>query len=122
MNAQDTDFVFNRMSGISRFIYEALGTKLSNGEMDYTTAGYVLLAVVFLMSALVYKLGFAKKLKFLQSLIIYIFLFLGCLVLTFLAFFLPIVEGLIVAALILIIYRVRRMNEYKGDDKKDSIA
>lgn len=121
MDAKDTDFVFNRMSGISRFIYEALGTT-TNGEADYTLAGYVLFAVVFLMSAVVYKLGFAKKLRFMQSLVIYIFLFLGCLVLTFLAFFLPIVEGLIVAALILIIYRVRRMNEYKGNDKKDSIA
>lgn len=122
MNAQGTDFVFNRMSGISRFIYEMLGTTASNGEADYTLAGYVLFAIVFLMSALVYKLGFAKPLKFYQSLIIYIFLFLGCLVLTFLAFFLPIVEGLIVAALILIIYRVRRMNEPKGNDQEDSPA
>ncbi len=122
MDAKDTEFVFNRMSGISRFIYEALGTTASNGEVNYTIAGYVLFIVVFLMSALVYKLGFAKDLKLLQSLVIYIFLFLGCLVLTFLAFFLPIVEGLIVAALILIIYRVRRMNEYKGNDEKDSPA
>lgn len=120
MNPQETEFVFGRMSGISRFIYEQLGTVAENGEMNYTMAGYVLFAVVFLMSALVYKLGFAKQLKFYQSLIIYLFLFLGCLILTFLAFFLPIVEGLIVAALILIVYRVRRMNEPKGE--KDSIA
>ena len=59
----ETEFVFGRMSGISRFIYEVLGTTTSNGEMDYTTAGYVLFALVFLMSALVFKLGFAKKLK-----------------------------------------------------------
>ncbi|MHA6258571.1 YlaH-like family protein [Sporosarcina sp. CAU 1771] len=120
-SVKETEFVFNRMSGISRFIYEMLGTPTSGGAMDYTTAGYVLFALVFLMSAIVYKLGFAKKLKPMQSLLIYLFLFIGCLVLTFLAFFLPIVEGLIVAALILIIYRARRMNEYKGD-KKDSIA
>ncbi|AOV08387.1 YlaH-like family protein [Sporosarcina ureilytica] len=121
MNPQETEFVFGRMSGISRFIYEILGSPTVTGDMDYTIAGYVLFAVVFLMSALVYKLGFAKKLKIYQSVIIYTFLFLGCLVLTFLAFFLPIVEGLIVAALILIIYRVRRMNEYKGEET-DSIA
>jgi len=101
------------MSGISRFIYEFMPS--------YSSAGYALFALVFLMSALVYKLGFARNLKVMQSVVIYIFLFVGCLVLTFLAFFLPIVEGLIVAALILIIYRVRRMNEYKGDEK-DSIA
>jgi len=109
MNAQDTEFVFNRMSGIARFIYEVMPT--------FNSAGYLLFALVFIMSAIVYKLGFAKKLKPLQSLVIYIFLFIGCLILTFLAFFLPIVEGLIVAALILIIYRVRRLNEYK--EKKD---
>ena len=75
MNAQDTEFVFDRMSGISRFIYEALGTTTSNGEVDYTVAGYVLFAVVFLMSALVYKLGFAKDLKLLQS-VSYLYLFI----------------------------------------------
>lgn len=117
----DTQFVFDRMSGISRFIYKTFETTTSSGEMDYKTAGFVLLAVVFLMSALVFKLGFARKLKLVQTILIYTFLFIGCLILTFLAFFLPIVEGLIVAALILIIYRVRRMFEYKGD-KKDSIA
>ncbi|WOV86236.1 YlaH-like family protein [Sporosarcina oncorhynchi] len=97
--------VLDRMSGIARFIYDVMPS--------FTSAGYVLLAVVFLMSALVYKLGFARKIKFWQNVIIYAFLFIGCLILTFLAFFLPIVEGLIVAALILIIYRVRRMNEHK---------
>ena len=100
-----TEDVLDRMSGIARLIYDVMPS--------FTSAGYVLLAVVFLMSALVYKLGFARKIKFWQNVIIYAFLFIGCLILTFLAFFLPIVEGLIVAALILIIYRVRRMNEHK---------
>ncbi|MBD7983398.1 YlaH-like family protein [Sporosarcina sp. Sa2YVA2] len=100
-----TEEVLDRMSGIARFIYEVMPSD--------TSAGYVLLAVVFLMSALVYKLGFARKILFWQNIVIYIFLFIGCLILTFLALFLPIVEGLIVAALILIIYRVRRMNEHK---------
>lgn len=112
-DAENSQFVFDRMSGIYRFIYEIMPSP--------EIAGYVLLAVIFALSALVYKLGFANKLKLMQSVIIYIFLFIGCLVLTFLAFFLPIVEGLIVAALILIIYRVRRRNEYKGEEK-DSVA
>jgi YlaH-like protein len=107
----DTEFVMERMSGIARVIYEVMPS--------FTTAGYVLLALVFLMSAIVFNLGFAKKLRPLQNVVIYLFLFIGCLVLTFLAFFLPIMEGLIVAALILIIYRVRRMNEHK---KEDSVA
>lgn len=107
VSSEDTQFVYDRMAGSSRFIYEVMP--------NVDSAGYVLLALIFALSALVYKLGFANKLRPLQTIIIYIFLFLGCLILTFLAFFLPIVEGLVVAALILIIYRVRRRNEYKED-------
>ncbi|MBY0222950.1 YlaH-like family protein [Sporosarcina aquimarina] len=95
------------MSGIARMVYEL--------APNFDIAGYILFALVFIMSAIVYKLGFAKKINFWQNVVIYAFLFIGCLVLTFLAFFLPIVEGLIVAAAILIIYRVRRLNEHKKD-------
>lgn len=59
------------------------------------------------LSIVVYKLGFAKKLPILKSALIYSFLALGCTVLTFLGIFLPMGEGLIVAALILIIYKIR---------------
>ncbi|WP_330583380.1 YlaH-like family protein [Sporosarcina obsidiansis] len=107
MRVEDSEMVYNRMSGISRFIYEV--------APNFDAAGYILLALIFIMSAIVYKLGFAKKINFWQNVVIYVFLFIGCLVLTFLAFFLPIVEGLIVAAAILIIYRVRRLNEHKKD-------
>lgn len=87
------------MSSISRYIYEIMPS--------YNVAGYVLFFTIFLLSVLVYKLGFAKKLAFRQNIVIYIFLLLGCLMLTFLAFFLPVVEALLVAALILIIYKIR---------------
>ncbi|WP_277587278.1 YlaH-like family protein [Psychrobacillus antarcticus] len=96
---EEKQFVFGRMSSISRYIYEVMPT--------YDIAGYVLFLLIFLLSVLVYKLGFAKKLRFRQNIVIYVFLLLGCLMLTFLAFFLPVVEGLIVAALILIIYKIR---------------
>ncbi|MBD1380937.1 YlaH-like family protein [Metabacillus arenae] len=59
------------------------------------------------LSIIVYKLGFAKKLPILKSALIYLFLALGCTVLTFLGIFLPVAEGLVVAALILIIYKIR---------------
>ena len=92
------------MSPVVRMIYESTSA---------TVTGYLVFAVVFILSAIVYKLGFARKIKFWQNVVVYSFLFLGCIVLTFFAIFLPIAEGLIVAALILIIYRVRRMNEHK---------
>ena len=94
------------MSPVVRMIYELTSS---------SATGILLFAVVFILSAIVYKLGFARKIKFWQNVVVYSFLFLGCIVLTFFAIFLPIVEGLIVAALILIIYRLRRLNEHKKD-------
>ncbi|MFC0274678.1 YlaH-like family protein [Metabacillus herbersteinensis] len=66
------------------------------------------------LSIVVYKLGFAKKLPILKSALIYSFLALGCTVLTFLGIFLPVGEGLIVAALILIIYKIRLYQSKKN--------
>ncbi|MCR2820859.1 YlaH-like family protein [Lederbergia panacisoli] len=66
------------------------------------------------LAVLVYKLGFAKKLPILKSALIYLFLIVGCLFFTFLAIFLPIAEGLMVAALILIIYKIRLNRERKS--------
>ncbi|KOP79200.1 hypothetical protein AMS59_09220 [Lysinibacillus sp. FJAT-14745] len=108
-NAEETADAYEKMAGITRFLYENLPTK----EM----AGYVLFALVFLLSALVYKLGFAKKLKLAQNIVIYIFLFLGCTLLTFFALYLPMVEGLIVAALILIIYKTRLWREKREEQQ-----
>ena len=99
----EKDNVFNRMSGITRYLYENLPS--------YEIAGYATFILVFLMSAIVYKLGFAKKLPLGKNIIIYIFLFVGCMVLTFLALFLPMIEGLLVAALILIVYKSRLWRE-----------
>lgn len=115
------EFVYGRMSGIARYLYDALG-KIDpvTGEADYELAGYVLLGIIFLLAAIVFKLGFAKKLPLWQNVIIYVFLFLGCIMLTFFAFFLPIVEGLIVAALILIVYKSRLWRE-KREEKEQAI-
>ncbi|MFC4320326.1 YlaH-like family protein [Litchfieldia salsa] len=68
---------------------------------------WFLYLTIFGLSILVYKLGFAQKLPILKSVLIYLFLGLGCTILTFLGIFLPVTEGLVVAALILIIYKVR---------------
>ena len=76
--------------------------------IEYPKVGMWLLYItILLLSILVYKLGFAKKLPILKSVVIYLFLAFGCTVLTFLGIFLPVAEGLVVAALILIIYKVR---------------
>lgn len=105
------DFVFERLSGVARYIYE--------GAPNFTVAGYILFAVIFVLTAIVYHLGFAREgLKPWQTGVIYVFLFVGCIILTFLAFFLPMVEGLVVAALILIVYRMR----LRRDKKKEATS
>ncbi|WP_226665912.1 YlaH-like family protein [Metabacillus litoralis] len=68
---------------------------------------WLLYLTIFFLSVLVYKLGFAKKLPILKSVVIYTFLAFGCTILTFLGIFLPVAEGLVVASLILIIYKIR---------------
>jgi hypothetical protein len=71
---------------------------------------WLLYLTIVALSILVYKLGFAKKLPVLKSAVIYFFLAAGSTVLTFLGIFLPVAEGLVVAALILIIYKIRLRN------------
>ncbi|TDL35178.1 hypothetical protein E2R51_05520 [Jeotgalibacillus sp. S-D1] len=76
---------------------------------------WLLYITIIALAILVYKLGFAKRLPLLKSAVIYTFLIAGCTVLTFLAIFLPITEGLIIAALILVIYKIRlRREQAKG--------
>ena len=114
------EFVFGRMSGVARYLYDALGTiNESTGEVDYDVAGFVLLLIIYALSAIVFKLGFAKALPLWQNMIIYMMLFLGCIMLTFFAFFLPIVEGLLVAALILIVYKSRMWRE-KREERRNA--
>lgn len=108
-NSEETTKVYERMAGITRFLYENLPS--------YDIAGFVVFLLVFVLSAIVYKLGFAKKLKLSQNIVIYAFLFLGCIMLTFFALFLPMIEGLIVAALILIVYKTRMWREKREEQQ-----
>ncbi|HLO11384.1 MULTISPECIES: YlaH-like family protein [Bacillaceae] len=69
----------------------------------------VLLQYVFIviLSVIVYRLGFAKKLPLLKNIVIYISLCVGCVFMLFFSYALPIAEGLGAAALLLIIYKIR---------------
>ncbi|WP_407675722.1 YlaH-like family protein [Peribacillus saganii] len=78
-------------------------------NQDQTQLGmWLLYGTIVLLSILVYNLGFARKLPLLKNVVVYISLALGCTVLTFFAVFLPVAEGLIVAAMFLGIYKFRR--------------
>lgn len=76
---------------------------------------WMLYITIIALAIIVYKLGFAKKLPLTKSIVIYIFLVLGCTILTFLGVFLPVAEGLVVAAIILIIYKIRLHQQKKQD-------
>lgn len=117
---QSNELVYGRLSGITRYIYDTFSTVDAAGKADYTIPGYITFFAIFLLCAIVYKLGFAKKIKLWQNVVIYTFLFLGCIMLTFFAIFLPMIEGLIVAALILIVYKGRMKFEKKEEEKAAS--
>lgn len=85
------------------------------GESD-AHMWYLYITIVALC-ILVYNLGFAKKLSLGKNIIIYIMLALGCTLLTFLGVFLPVAEGLVVAALVLGMYKFR-LHRSKSEKKE----
>ncbi|HEY9581895.1 MAG TPA: YlaH-like family protein, partial [Savagea sp.] len=58
-DAKDLERAYERMTGISRLIYE--------NAPDIDTGGMILFVLVLLLSAFVYKLGFARKIKWWQN-------------------------------------------------------
>ncbi|MGV3488865.1 MAG: YlaH-like family protein [Tuberibacillus sp.] len=70
-------------------------------------ASLILFLTIVVLSIIVYKLGFARKLPILKSVVIYVFMLIGCVILTFLAYQLPIVGALFVSAVVLVIYKIR---------------
>ncbi len=86
--------------------------ELSAGNSPITKSDIetgVLLQYIFIviLSIIVYRLGFAKKLPLLKNVIIYFCLVVGCLILLLFSYGLPIAEGLLVAAVVLGIYKIR---------------
>ena len=74
---------------------------------DVKTAVWLQYLYIVILTAIVYKLGFAKKLPLLKNIVIYICLLIGCLVMLIFSYALPIAEGLAGAAVLLIIYKIR---------------
>ncbi|MBT2649755.1 hypothetical protein FC682_15170 [Peribacillus simplex] len=76
---------------------------------------WFLYLTVFGLCILVYQLGFAKKLPLLKNVVIYVVMALGCTLLSFFAVFLPMGEALVIASLVLGIYRIRLHNSRKEE-------
>lgn len=98
--------VYEHMWPIARTIYTSTSPNVGAN---------ILYVVILLLTIIVFRLGFAKKLPLLKNIVIYLCLALGCTILTFLGAFLPIAEGLAITAFILIIYRIRLHQTKKSE-------
>ncbi len=107
------NFVLAMAKGVSVNPNERMSflAKLFQVDKHPDTGMWYLLIAIFILSAIVYNLGFARKLKLWQNVVIYILLFLGCIILNFLAVFLPVGESLMIAAIVLGLYRYRLHKE-----------
>lgn len=85
--------------------------RLFNMDTNPDAGMWYLIITLYILLIIVYNLGFARKIKLWQSVVIYIVMFIGTLVLAFMGVFYPVGESLIIAAIILAIYRFRLHKE-----------
>ncbi|MUV36261.1 putative membrane protein YlaH [Lentibacillus sp. JNUCC-1] len=99
MNA-DFSFLFN-------YIYDHFGA-------EYIWEIFYVLNLIF--GIISYKLGFARKLPVGKSVVVYILLAIGTIIMTFFSvlFRMPITESLIIVALVMGVYRFRLHRERKN--------
>ncbi|PAQ14506.1 hypothetical protein CD798_10630 [Bacillaceae bacterium SAOS 7] len=101
------------MEGLE-YVSPLLGALINGVGVTWAVRLYWLALV--LLSILVYNLGFAKKLSLGKNIIVYISLAVGSLLLLILSYQLPVVESLLVAALVLGIYKIRlRMHKKENE-------
>mgnify|MGYP001203879481 CR=1 FL=1 len=80
---------------------------------DPPLAFLLLYVVIVVFMAAAYKLGFARKLPLLKQALVYLILVLGCFILTFMAYEIPIADIVVitVAVLAVVRYRASRYDE-----------
>ncbi|PYZ97846.1 hypothetical protein CR205_04430 [Alteribacter lacisalsi] len=105
--AQQTDF---DVSPIAQF----LGG--SNPE-NFAIVFPILYVIVTVLTILVFNLGFSRKLPLFKNIIVYTVMLIGNVLLTVLALFLPMAESLIVAAVVLGIYRFRMKGRHSENQE-----
>ncbi|MFA9557310.1 YlaH-like family protein [Evansella sp. AB-rgal1] len=75
----------------------------------------ILYLIVNALSIIVFNLGFARKLPILKTIVVYVVMFIGNIVITFLALTLPIIESLFVAGLVLGVYKLQ-LRKHKQEE------
>lgn len=99
------------------FIAQWLGAE--NPE-NFFTIFPILYILVCILTIIVFNLGFARKLPLLKQVVIYLVLLVGNILLAFFAVTMPIVESLLIAAVVLIIYKLRLRSHNKAKVSVDN--
>lgn len=79
-------------------------------------AFWLLYATVVALCIVVYQLGFARKLPVLKSAVVYVMMVIGCFVLTIFAMRFPVVESLMVIAIVFGGYKLRLYRAKKNGE------
>ncbi|CAM3961636.1 YlaH-like family protein [Alkalicoccus chagannorensis] len=80
---------------------------------------FALFIIINLLSVIVFNLGFARKLPPLKNAIVYSVMFFGNFFLTFLALFMPIAESLVIAAVVLGVYKLQLRRHQAEEGQSD---
>jgi len=91
-------------------------------EMGDKTGYFLLYLVIVILTIITYKLGFARKLPLLKSIIVYILLVIGCIIIWFFGFKYPMAEVLVICVLVLGIYRFRLYRERKRRNENEGLG
>lgn len=101
----------NNFSFIFEFLLDNFGTSIN--------LFWVFYVLNFIFGVIAYKLGFAKKLPLMKSVVIYILFAVGVYIITIFSIFqMPITESLIIISAVLAIYRIRLHNQRKNKNNE----
>ncbi|MGR9050305.1 YlaH-like family protein [Halobacillus faecis] len=125
MNDMSTLPVPTDLWPVADFFFRGFGSEVNlNDESEVTMLfrSFMLLYLTTVTLAIItFKLGFARKLPLMKTIVVYSVLIIGTFILTLiLGLNLPLPESLVVAALILGIYRIRLHRERGARQQNES--
>ncbi|MGP4062165.1 YlaH-like family protein [Halobacillus litoralis] len=110
---------------VADFFFKGMGNEVNLNDEDEVAMLFRSFMLLYLttvaLAIITFKLGFARKLPLMKTIVVYAFLVIGTFILTLiLGLNLPLPESLLVAALILGIYRLRLHKERGGRQQNES--
>ncbi|MYL48846.1 hypothetical protein GLV98_05090 [Halobacillus litoralis] len=125
MNDMSTLPVPTDLWPVADFFFRGFGSEVNlndESEVSMLFRSFMLLYLTTVILAIItFKLGFARKLPLMKTIVVYSVLIIGTFILTLiLGLNLPLPESLVVAALILGIYRIRLHRERGARQQNES--